>query len=54
MMANGAGRIARHDVLAGSAQSLANSEDPHPAWVKEHYTSLDARVPLYEVKSRVQ
>jgi len=42
------------NVLAGSAQSLANSEDPHHAWVKEHYTSLDARVPLYEVKSRVQ
>src|SRR5712692_4828004 len=38
------------NVLAGSAQSLANSEDPHHAWVKEHYTSLDARVPLYEVK----
>ena len=41
------------NVLAGSAQSLANSEDPQHAWVKEHYKSLDARVPLYEVKSRV-
>ncbi|MGH2494676.1 MAG: 5-deoxy-glucuronate isomerase [Ktedonobacteraceae bacterium] len=42
------------NVLAGSAQSLANSEDPQHAWVKEHYTSPDARVPLYEVKSRVE
>ncbi|MFL5666044.1 MAG: 5-deoxy-glucuronate isomerase [Ktedonobacteraceae bacterium] len=41
------------NVLAGSAQSLANSEDPHYAWVKEHYKSRDPRVPLYDVKTRV-
>ena len=42
------------NVLAGSAQSLANSEDPDHAWVKQHYQSVDARVPLYEVKNRVK
>jgi 5-deoxy-glucuronate isomerase len=41
------------NVLAGSAQSLANSEDPDYVWVKEHYKSRDPRVPLYDVKSRV-
>ena len=41
------------NVLAGSAQSLANSEDPDHAWVKQHYKSRDPRVPLYEVKTRV-
>jgi 5-deoxy-glucuronate isomerase len=41
------------NVLAGSAQSLANSEDPHHAWVKEHYQSSDPRVPLYHIKPRV-
>ncbi len=37
------------NVLAGSAQSLANSEDPRYAWVKEHYHSRDPRVPIYDV-----
>ena len=41
------------NVLAGSAQSLANSEDPDYVWVKDHYKSRDPRVPLYDVKSRV-
>jgi 5-deoxy-glucuronate isomerase len=41
------------NVLAGSAQSLANSEDPHYTWVKESYQSRDTRVPIYDVKSRV-
>jgi len=36
------------NVLAGSAQSLANSEDPRYAWVKEHYQSRDPRVPIYD------
>lgn len=40
------------NVLAGSAQSLANSEDPNHAWVKEHYRSRDPRVPIYDVTSR--
>jgi 5-deoxy-glucuronate isomerase len=32
--------------LAGSAQSLANAEDPAHAWVKTTWTWKDARVPL--------
>jgi 5-deoxy-glucuronate isomerase len=35
------------NVLAGSAQSLANKEDPAHVWVKETYQGLDARVPIY-------
>jgi 5-deoxy-glucuronate isomerase len=35
------------NVLAGSAQSLANYEDPRFRWVKETYRGVDARVPLY-------
>ena len=35
------------NVLAGSAQSLANREDPRYAWVKETYGGQDARVPIY-------
>lgn len=37
------------NVLAGSAQSLANSEDPAHTWVKETYQGHDPRVPIYEV-----
>ncbi len=37
------------NVLAGSAQSLANSEDPHHIWVKSHYQTRDPRVPLYDI-----
>jgi len=40
------------NVLAGSAQSLANSEDPDYVWVKEHYRSHDPRVPIYDVTHR--
>ena len=32
--------------LAGSAQSLANSDDPDHAWVKETWSSRDPRVPV--------
>lgn len=32
--------------LAGSAQSLANSDDPEHSWVKEHWGDLDPRLPL--------
>ena len=35
------------NVLAGSAQSLANQDDPRYTWVKEQYTGLDPRLPLY-------
>jgi 5-deoxy-glucuronate isomerase len=35
------------NVLAGSAQSLANSDDPRYAWVKDSYQSRDPRVPIY-------
>ena len=32
--------------LAGSAQSLANADDPDHTWVKEHWGALDPRLPL--------
>jgi 5-deoxy-glucuronate isomerase len=32
--------------LAGSAQSLANSDDPDHAWVKAHWGAVDPRLPL--------
>ena len=35
------------NVLAGSAQSLANQEDPNYGWVKEKYSGVDERLPLY-------
>jgi 5-deoxy-glucuronate isomerase len=35
------------NVLAGTAQSLANSDDPAYAWIKDSYTGRDPRVPLY-------
>lgn len=35
------------NVLAGSAQSLANQDDPRFTWVKNQYKAVDSRVPLY-------
>ena len=35
------------NVLAGSAQSLANQDDPRFGWVKETYRGTDPRLPLY-------
>jgi 5-deoxy-glucuronate isomerase len=35
------------NVLAGSAQSLANQDDPRHSWVKESYKGVDSRLPLY-------
>jgi len=35
------------NVLAGSAQSLANQDDPQYTWVKDSYQSVDPRLPLY-------
>lgn len=35
--------------LAGSAQSLANSDDPAYAWVKTGWTSLDPRLPIVDL-----
>ncbi len=35
--------------LAGSAQSLANSEDPDHAWVKDTWTEADPRLPIVTV-----
>jgi 5-deoxy-glucuronate isomerase len=35
------------NVLAGSAQSLANQDDPNFSWVKESYVGVDGRLPLY-------
>ena len=37
------------NILAGSAQSLANSEDPHYTWVKEGYQGQDPRIPIYKI-----
>ena len=37
------------NVLVGSAQSLAASDDPQFAWVKGSYHGLDPRVPIYPV-----
>ena len=35
------------NVLAGSAQTLANQDDPKYEWVKDTYRHSDARLPLY-------
>jgi 5-deoxy-glucuronate isomerase len=35
------------NVLAGSAQSLANQDDPNFTWVKDSYQGVDPRLPLY-------
>ncbi|MEZ4731239.1 MAG: 5-deoxy-glucuronate isomerase [Caldilineaceae bacterium] len=35
------------NVLAGSAQSLANQDDPNATWVKTTYKGVDPRLPLY-------
>jgi len=35
------------NVLAGSAQSLANQDDPRYSWVKDSYQKTDPRLPLY-------
>lgn len=35
------------NVLAGSAQSLANQDDPQFSWVKHTYRTVDPRLPLY-------
>jgi 5-deoxy-glucuronate isomerase len=37
------------NVLVGSAQSLAATDDPQFAWVKQTYQRQDPRVPLYDV-----
>lgn len=35
------------NVLAGSAQSLANQDDPRFTWVKHTYKTMDDRLPIY-------
>lgn len=35
--------------LAGSAQSLANSDDPEHSWVKEHWKEMDPRLPMVKL-----
>ena len=35
------------NVLAGSAQSLANVDDPQYSWVKDSYSTRNSAVPLY-------
>jgi 5-deoxy-glucuronate isomerase len=37
------------NVLAGTAQSLAATDDPEFAWVKDSYQQRDPRVPIYPV-----
>jgi 5-deoxy-glucuronate isomerase len=37
------------NILAGSAQSLAATDDPQFAWVKNSYKTRDARLPLFDV-----
>jgi 5-deoxy-glucuronate isomerase len=39
------------NVLAGSHQSLAASDDPQYAWIKGTYRSFDPRVPLYDISA---
>lgn len=36
--------------LAGSAQSLANSDDPQYAWVKETWAEKDSRLPIVSME----
>jgi 5-deoxy-glucuronate isomerase len=38
------------NMLAGSAQSLAASDDPDHAWVKETFTDKDERLPLVSME----
>lgn len=41
------------NMLAGSAQSLANMDDPQYAWVKETWTEKDPRVPVVSTAMEV-
>ncbi len=36
--------------LAGSAQSLANTDDPAYAWVKQGWTAKDPRLPIVSLE----
>jgi len=38
------------NILAGSDQVLTSHDDPEFAWVKDTYTSVDPRLPIYPVK----
>jgi 5-deoxy-glucuronate isomerase len=38
------------NILAGSDQVLTASDDPDFAWVKDTYTSVDPRLPIYPIK----
>ncbi|HEX4204615.1 MAG TPA: 5-deoxy-glucuronate isomerase [Ktedonobacteraceae bacterium] len=40
------------NALAGSAQSLANSEDPRYVWVKTGYKGHDSRIPVYDIERK--
>ncbi len=37
------------NVLAGTAQSLAATDDPQFAWVKDTYQTQDPRIPIYPI-----
>ena len=38
--------------LAGSAHSLASTDDPRYAWIKNTWTSKDPRLPLFRTGTR--
>lgn len=40
------------NILAGSAQSLAATDDPRYAWVKDSYHTRDPRVPIYAMEQQ--
>ncbi len=42
------------NVLAGSAQSLASTDDPRHVWVKSSYSARDLRVPIYDISEAKQ
>ncbi|MBI5565421.1 MAG: 5-deoxy-glucuronate isomerase, partial [Chloroflexi bacterium] len=37
------------NVLVGTAQSLAATDDPNFAWVKDTYQTRDPRIPIYPI-----
>lgn len=42
------------NVLVGSDQSLAATDDPQFTWVKGTYQSLDPRVPIYDISRAIR
>lgn len=42
------------NALAGSAHSMASSDDPDYAWVRESWTEQDPRLPMFQKKDQLQ